>query len=408
MKIIPKEINGEVYVPSSKSVLHRLIILASLSKKPTKIYCNNFGNDIERTIDCICSIGGKVEINSDSIIVYPITKLNDNVLLNVGESGSTLRFMLPVVCSLGISATFIGDSGIINRPLKPILDVLKDVGIFVSSDKLPIKVSGKLSCGDYTIDGSLSSQFATGMLLALSNLGGKSSLKINNSTSNDYLNITIDCLNLFGVTVTKSDKYSIEECSITTPKEVVCEGDWSSACFSIALGLLGGKVMLNNLNLKSSQGDKVIIDLIKKMGGKVEIFDNKILVEKSNLTGIEFSIKDCPDIAPILAVIMAKANGKSVMYDVDRLKIKESNRLVNIEKMLTSLGIKVEYCNNSLTIYGGNFSSTKLYGENDHRIAISSIVALTLIGGEFEGIRCIDKSYPTFLTDYKNLGGCYE
>ncbi len=408
MKIIPNSINGEIFVPSSKSVLHRLIILASLANEPTTIYCNNYGNDIKRTIDCIVALGGKVTINNDNIIVYPITNPTDNAVLNVGESGSTLRFMLPVVVSLGISATFTGDSGIINRPLKPILDLFKDKGISVSSDKLPLKVSGKLTSGDYVIDGSLSSQFATGMLIALANLGGNSTLKIENATSNDYINITTDCLKMFGVNVTKKDKYYIDKCSIKSACNITCEGDWSSACFIVALGVLCGKVTLKNLNINSCQGDKIIIDLIEKMGGNIKVDKDCIICTKSKLKGVEFSIKDCPDIAPILAVIMAKAEGKSVLHDVDRLKIKESDRLVNIIELLTSLGINVEYSSDTLTIYGGEFNSADLLGKNDHRIAISSIVALTLVGGNFDGIECIDKSYPTFLSDYKSLGGYYE
>ena len=427
MKIIPNKIKGEIVVPSSKSVLHRLIILSSIATEPTTIICNDFGNDIVRTIDCIRALGGKIEVFNDKIKVYPIQNPTNNAVLNVGESGSTLRFLLPVVCSLGLTTTFIGEPSIISRPLQPILDLLTNKGIFVSNNKLPLTVSGNLQSGDYVIDGSLSSQFATGLLIALANVSQNSTLKILNATSNDYINITLDCLKLFNVDVIKRDNnstvctnnannigsktidtYIINSSIITSPKSVVAEGDWSSACFLISLGVLLGEVSLKNLNIDSSQGDKVILDIISKMGGKISTTNDTIVVSKSKLKGIEFSIKDCPDIAPILSVIMANAMGKSVLYDVDRLKIKESDRLQNIIDMLQKLGIQVEYKTDSLTIFGGSMNSTSLEGKNDHRIAISSIVALSVVGGSISGIKCIDKSYPTFLDDYKKLGGIYE
>lgn len=407
MIITSRDINGTVQVPSSKSVLHRLIILASLCTTPTKIYCRVLGNDVLATIDCVTKLSAKVQICDGYIIVYPISQKVDNVCLDVKESGSTLRFLLPVVASLGVRATFIGSPSIISRPIKPIVDLLCSCGVSISSCTLPLTISGKLQKGNYKIDGSLSSQFASGMLLALANIGD-STLEITNATSIDYLNITTKCIKQFGGNICYNNRYVFAQRNIVSCNKIVAEGDWSSACFILAMGVLYGKTTVTNLDINSMQGDKIIVNILKDMGGKITICNGEIIAEKSNLYATTVDIKNYPDIATILAVLMANAKGKSVIKSVDRLKIKESDRLKNIIEMLDKIGVKTEYFDDTLTIYGSDTKLATLQGENDHRVAISAIVALTKTGGIVEGVRCIDKSYPTFLQDYKTLGGCYE
>ena len=407
MKIIPKTINGEVNIPSSKSVLHRLIIISALSDKVTKINCTDFGLDIFHTIDCINKLGGFVETYEGYLMVHPIKKPVE-CEINVGESGSTLRFLMPIIASLSTKVIVDGENGIKARPVDTIVDLFLKNNIKVSSNKLPLEIEGKLTQGDYEIDGSISSQFATGMLIALSFIQGKSTLRINNPTSEDYLNITVDSLRQFGVKIEKKDKYYIESNGLISPGEVNAEGDFSSASFIMALGALSGKVILHNLNVNSSQGDKIIVDVLKDMGGNVEVNNDSIVVAKSELKATTFDLKNYPDMAPILSVLMAQANGVSTLTNVDRLKIKESDRLANIIDMLTRLKIKTEYSSNTLKIFGGKFSCANLLDHNDHRICMSSIVALNIASGTISDTKCIDKSYPQFLEDFKKIGGCYE
>lgn len=409
MRVYPSKIEGSISIPSSKSVLHRLIISACLCDDTTTIIATDYGKDIRATIDCMRCLGAKIIEVSGKIIITPIATPNQNVVLNVEESGSTLRFLLPIVASLGVTATFIGKEGIVNRPIKPIVDLLKKGGIAFSSDTLPLTISGKLKSGDYEIDGSISSQFITGLLFAFSITSGDSSLVVNHGlVSSSYVDITIDVLKTFGVDISKDNRYHIQGTKLVSPKVIETESDWSSACFMIALAVISGKVRIRSLNFDSKQWDKVILSLLAKMDAKFDCEGSDLVVNKSKLTSTSFTCRDCPDIVPIMSIILANSEGISSISGVDRLKIKESDRLSNVMDMLSRLGIKTRYDNDILYIYGGKMTPAKLVGYNDHRMTIAGIVALSLVGGEIDGVECTDKSYPTFLKDFERLGGRYE
>ncbi len=397
-------IDGTVTALSSKSVLHRLLILASFSKGETEIICNNYGKDIEHTVGCLITLGANIKKTENGFEVRPISQPNTNVTLDVGESGSTLRFLLPIVSTLGITATFVGNKSLQKRPIYPIVNLMKNKGVRFTSESLPLTVSGKMEAGDYEIDGSISSQFITGLLIAFCLMDKESTLKVKNLTSKEYVDITLYYIKKFGQEVSG---YKVNPTGLISPRQIVCEGDWSNAAFTLALGLLYGKVAVRGLNPNSTQGDKVFVDIIKKMGGDIT-FDGEYVAKKSRLKGACVSVKDCPDLAPILAVLMANAEGESTLLGVDRLRIKESDRLSSIMEFLDKAGIKNNYYNDALTIEGGEVKTAELDGKNDHRIAISSIVLLCGSGGVVNGVECMDKSQPDFLNDFEVIGGRYD
>lgn len=418
IRIIPEKISGKVNIPSSKSVLHRLLIASCFCKAPTEIKAVGYGRDIAATIDCLRALGAKISVNGNLIKVFPIVKVNQTVTLNVEESGSTLRFLLPIAAALGVNASFNAKSGLIARPIADIVGVLKKGGIEFSRDSLPFTISGKLKSGNYSIDGSVSSQFITGLLFALSLVEGNSTLNVtNDSVSTGYIDLTLSILDRFGVSIEKSNPFVIEgNGKFIGGISLEAEGDWSSACFMIGLAALSGKIELYGLDTCSRQSDRIILELLDKMKIKyfVEKADNTdfITVEKSKIFPIELSVKNCPDIAPVIAILLANAEGESVIRDVDRLSVKESDRLKNIIEMLSELGIESKYSDDSLTIYGRETKLSRniviLDGRNDHRMALSSIIALSKIGGIVRGVECIEKSYPSFLKEYAYLGGKYE
>lgn len=397
-------IDGTVTALSSKSVLHRLLILASFATSETKIVCNNYGKDIERTVDCLTALGAKINKVSDGLIVEPIKTPNQNVTLDVGESGSTFRFLLPIVSTLGVTVTFVGAESLKKRPIYPIVNLMKEKGVEFTSDSLPFTVSGKMEAGNYEIDASLSSQFITGLLIAFSLMDEKSTLMAKSLTSKEYVDITVWAMEIFGQ---KVDNFVVNPTGLKSPNTVVCEGDWSNGAFVLALGLLGGTATCKGLNVDSKQGDKIFVDYARKMGGDIS-YDKEFTSKKSKLKGATLSVKNCPDLAPILAVLMANAEGESKLTNVDRLRIKECDRLQAIMEFLDKCKVENHYENDVLTIRGGKISPCNLDGKNDHRIAISSIVLLSEVGGTVEGVECMDKSYPNFLQDFEKLGGKYD
>lgn len=409
IRIQPSIISGDIYVPASKSEVHRYLIASALSNANTKLVGNIQGEDVEATIMCLNRIGATITRVKDGLEIIPIKKINQDIVLDVRESGSTLRFLLPVVCALGIKARFIGANSITKRPINQIIDLLRRGEILIDSDTLPLSVEGQLLANDYTIAGDISSQFITGILLALPIIAGTSSLTISGKqVSTNYIDITTKVLDEFGVIYDVIDnKYSItDNASYTSLTIVNIGGDWSSACFPIASGVLCGRTIVRGMDINSTQGDRIILDLLRKMQAKIVVEDNQIIVTKSPLQAITCDVDNYPDIVPILSVLCASAKGTSYINNVDRLRIKESDRLQGVIDMLLAIGIQVEYNNNSLKIQGGKMEQNKvIYGNNDHRMTLSGIIIGLMVGATVTDIESISKSYPTFVEDIRLVGG---
>ena len=404
----PSSAKGTVQAVPSKSHAHRLLIAAALSDAPTKVICPALSRDIEATAGCLAALGAGIVRTEDGFEVTPISTPAKGAVLDCGESGSTLRFLLPVACALGAEVTFTGEGRLPSRPIGSLARTLRAGGALLDADSLPLTTGGKL-CGDtFEVDASVSSQYVSGMLFALACTGGGCTLKrMGNAVSEGYTEMTLDVLALFGKRVQKTrDGFFLPAGRLHSPGIVRAEGDWSSAAFMLAAGALTGDVTVTGLDRASAQRDKAMADILARMGADVSFPDGTACrVKKAPLHAVETDMEDTPDLAPVLAVVMAAAEGKSVMRGVSRLRVKESDRLAAILSDLESMGVRAETDGNTLTIYGGEIKPFAVKGYGDHRMVMSSAVAGLVAGGETDDAEAVAKSYPTFFSDLAALGG---
>ncbi len=408
-KVSPFSANGSVDSVPSKSFAHRIIILSCLSKGKTIVKNVGYSDDIKATCSCMQALGAKIDRDGNNLKIFGIENLPKKVFLDFNESGSTMRFLLPIVCALGVETEWTGRGKLLTRPNTALYNSLIEKGVKINQNK----ISGKLTNGQYVIDQSVSSQFISGLILALPLLKEKSTIKlVGSKVSSHYVDITLKIASEFGLKykVTDDTIDIISTKGFISCGEYVVEGDWSGAAFPLALGVLSGKVAISNLNVDSLQGDREIVNVIQQMGGKITIKDNFIIAEKSQLNGVTLSVEQIPDLAPVIASLMAYAKGESIMLNVDRLKIKESDRLNAIIHNLTLAGIKTEYKDNSLKIFGGEPKGAEFIGFNDHRIVMSACVLSCMAKGnsKISDVEAVNKSYPEFFTHYNNLGGIFN
>ncbi len=399
---------GDVFIPSSKSVSHRWLICAALSGKESVISGNLRGDDIEATADCLRALGAKIEFFSNYVKVIPIDKKALKASLNVRESGSTLRFLLPLAAALGVETDFVMSGRLKERPISALLSVIGEKGIVFNDN--PLKISGKLISGEYKVDASVSSQFISGLLFALPLLEGDSKIiMLGNIVSIGYINITLSVLKKCGIKVESTDYgYFIKGGqSYFVPNDASAEGDWSSCAFFAVLGALNGDICIRNVDINSQQGDKEIVALLKKAQADVTVGQDYIRVKKSKLASIQFSAQAIPDLVPAIAIALATASGISIISDVDRLRDKESDRLQAVIDMLDSFHIKSYYKNNSLYIEGGKLVGGKIDGYRDHRIVMSATIGACVANKEsiISDKESVNKSYPNFFEDIKKVGG---
>lgn len=409
VSISHSRISGRVVVPSSKSVAHRMLLAAALSDKATLLSGSFEGDDIRATIECLTALGGKFDIG-DNITVHPLSNsITKRVVVDVGASGSTLRFLLPVVCALGIETEFCGTERLMKRPIDGLIESMCAHGAIVSKGQ-SLVVSGRLTSGDYTIDATISSQYITGLLFALACLGGDSRLlTVGNSVSSAYIDITLSVLKQFGVQVdVEENGYLVRGGKrIISPATIDVEGDWSSAAFFAVGGALSGDVVIGNLSLESKQGDKIIVELMKNCGIDVEYAKGELHVRKSTPHSFVYNAEDCPDTVPVMAVLAACAQGVSVINGIHRLRFKESDRIAEVLRLLNSFGITATADDNQMRIVGGELQAANITLPDDHRLAMSAAIAACVAKGKSElcGMECISKSYPHFLDDLIKLGG---
>ena len=405
LEIIKSNLKGEVYAPTSKSLFHRALIVACISKGESVLHGDYSSDDVMMTIHALEALGAKFDFKDREIVCYPIEKV-ETAKIDCGESGSTLRFILPLASALGVKATFGGRGKLGNRPIGELLEELK--GIKTDYDGgLPFSINGKLENGDYEIDGSESSQFVSGLMMSMLTLDGEHKLKLKGLKSRPYVDLTLSVITAFGGKVEQDGDDYVVDGSALKGRDFDIEGDFSGASFLFALGALNGDVKISGLNDRSKQGDKAFLNLLKKMNAKITFDENAYRVEKSELSGADFDFYDCPDIAPIAAVVMARAKGISRIYGANRLTAKESDRKQGIIKMLTALGIKVKDLGDTLEVEGGEFKPCVLDGQADHRMVMSGAVALSLCGGVVTDCEAVSKSYKNFFDDFKSLGGRY-
>lgn len=383
---------GTVTAPPSKSMAHRLLICGALSSGST-IENVAFSKDIEATLSCLKALGASVEINGNTVKIGGLTSQNiaDGTVLDCFESGSTLRFLLPICLLSNRRVTLKGAKRLFERPLSVYEEICKNNGFeFLKADD-SVTVCGKLKNGKYAVRGDISSQFITGLLYALSCVKGESYIEIiGKSESTSYIDMTLKAMEYFGVEIKRNaNGYQIMPDNTYKSQTMSVEGDYSNAAFLLGLNMLGGEVEVLGLSDDTTQGDRVCVDIYRDMcEGKRE-----------------FDLSDCPDLAPVLFSIAA-VKGGAIFSGTRRLAIKESNRATAMQSELSKLGIKVDVEENRVTVHGGELKppTEPICGHNDHRIVMALTLLCTLTGGEIKGSEAVAKSYPDFFEVISSLG----
>jgi len=396
--IKPSLLSGRVEIPASKSCAHRAIICASLAEGSSVIRGVTMSKDIEATIGAMSALGAEITVSGSTVTVNGISSSTKKAVVDCNESGSTLRFVIPIAAALGIEAEFFGRGRLPERPIDIYSRELGRKGISFLTEKMPYRIAGRLEGGRYEIEGDVSSQFVTGLLFALPLLDEDSELMLTSHLeSRPYVDITIDILKRFGIAVDETENgFRICGGQKYIPHDEKIEGDYSQAAFFFVANALGSDIEIGNLSAESVQGDRRILDIIRDMsiGGSLGSF--------------RADCSDIPDLVPVLAVLGAFGSGESVIYNAKRLRIKESDRLATTAAMLNELGGDVRVTDDGLIItptgamHGGVISSA-----GDHRIVMAAAVAATRTDGEviIKGAEAAEKSYPDFFRDYIDLGG---
>lgn len=409
---IPSALSGKISAISSKSDAHRLLICAALSQNETRIYCNVMSKDIAATLNCLKAMGTDIAVNGNEITVKP-NDFKNQAELDCGESGSTLRFLMPVVSALGIDTIIKGSGRLPERPISPLKEEMEKKGIeFLTGNIFPLHLKGQLQAGDYEIAGNVSSQFITGLLFALPLLKEDSKIKlIPPVESRSYLNITIKALRKFGIEIREEENIYIIKGNqkYVSPGEVTVDGDWSNSAFFLCAGALSEKgVTVTDLDINSPQGDKAILNVLKAMGADVKINGTQITVKRNSLNGVTVDANDIPDLVPIISVVATACCGDTKIINAGRLRIKESDRIKSVCQMITSVGGKTEETADGMIIYGGaRLCGGTVNGFNDHRIVMSSSILSSLCqnGVEITDYKAVEKSYPHFFEHFNKMGG---
>ena len=406
IRITPGPLEGTVIPPPSKSQAHRAILAAALTNGTSTIRNVALSQDIEATLRCICALGGAWEREEDSLRVSGIgcREWDTAALprLDCGESGSTLRFLIPVALTLNNGGVFTGRGRLMERPQQPYFDIFEEKGIFYEQEDGVLTIRGELNPGEYRLPGNVSSQFVTGLLYALPLMEWESQIVLTSPLeSRGYVDMTLDVLKDFGITVENQgyERFIVPGDQWCTARDYAIEADWSQAAFWMAAGSLGNPVLTAGLNDRSIQGDRVIDEHFASFAWG---------------TGrtVEIDVSDCPDLLPPLAVMAAFHDGAARLTNAARLRMKESDRLASVTKTLNALGAQVEEGPDFLKITGRDSLEGGVTVDccNDHRIAMMAAVAatrcaqpVTLLGAE-----CVRKSYPTFWEEYKRLGGVFD
>lgn len=414
--ITPSKLRGSVKIPPSKSMAHRAIICASLSKGCSVISNIDFSEDIIATIEGMKSLGADIKIDKDKLIINGENTLKDSKfkVIDCNESGSTLRFLVPISLIEENKVNFIGKGNLGKRPLNTYYEIFKEQKIKYSYEKeeLNLNIEGRLRGGEFKVKGDISSQFISGLLFTLPLLKEDSKIVITtNLESRGYIDLTLDMLKRFGIVIENNNyrEFLIQGNQKYKPISYKVEGDYSQAAFYFSAGALGSNINCFNLNLNSYQGDKEIIEILKRTGAILKENKDKSLsmcYRELNKTIIDAS--QCPDIIPVLTVVSALSKGETRIINGRRLRIKECDRLSAICKELNKLGANIKELEGGLIIYGvKELKGGEVYSHKDHRIAMSLAIASTRCKEEvtIEETDCVKKSYPGFWEDFKALGG---
>ncbi len=390
--IKPQILSGTISAVPSKSQVHRLLICGALSNRNTTLLCSRINEDMEATAHCLNALGAHIDYETGAFHIEPILSPPAAADLYCRESGSTLRFLLPVAGALGVDATFHLEGRLPHRPLSPLWEEMERMGCCLTRPAPgTIRCTGQLRAGAYRISGNISSQFITGLILALSILPGTSSLEITSPIeSQPYIHMTQDALRIFQAD--QALDHMVCRHPFTSPGIFEVEGDWSSAAYFLTAAYLGQYAGVTGLNPHSFQGDRVVLKLLKQL--------------QENCT---IDCRDVPDLVPILAIAAAAQKG-ATFTGISRLRLKESDRVATVAAMLQSFGSKTHVTQDTLEVFPSFFSGCTIDPAGDHRIAMAAAIGATIARGPVTilGAECVRKSYPGFWEDFRQLGGSYE
>lgn len=420
VSITPHDLFGTVEAIPSKSYAHRALICASFANGTTNITCPYISEDIQVTVECLKALGATIARTKQGFRVVPVKEQNrpQSVQLNCKESGTTLRFMLPLLGALNIKATISVEGRLFSRPLEPLISELSAHGMSFSwQDKKILEVSGQLNGGLFKLPGDISSQFISGLLLSLPLLNRSSTIQITGPIqSKDYLTITEKVIRDFGVTApfdAESFIYTVEPQHYVCPGIYSIEGDWSNAAPWLAAGAIGQGVEVTGLSMQSGQGDRAILAALSLVGARVSRHQQSAASMMEHLRPFTISVSEICDLAPVLAALAAFIPGTSKLTDIQRLRLKESDRVQSICDTLKAFGVTVQLSEDqaALIITGGKQPISCIVDScNDHRIVMMASILASYATGPviITHAEAINKSYPLFFEHFKQLGGIYH
>lgn len=419
--ISPAALSGNIQAPPSKSAAHRALICAALCGECCTVKPISGSADMAATLGVLQAMGAQFQQQAEAVRFSPAVWAKEPAALFCRESGSTLRFLLPVAAALGIPAAFSGAGRLPDRPIGALTEQMQLHGVSFSGEKLPFQISGRLTAGEYALPGNISSQFVTGLLFALPLLQKASVIRLTTPLeSAGYIDLTIQILSSFGIrighipdgfSIPGGQRYRLPEKAASLPglgTVIPVEGDWSNAAFWICAAAIGGDVRLAGLDRYSTQGDRAILEIVKQFGGDIRWEGDLLHCRASRLCGCRIDAGPVPDLVPILAVTGAFAEGDTEIYNAARLRIKESDRLAAVRQLVCSLGGDVEEYPDRLVIHGGKgLRGGHADGANDHRIVMSAAVAGAFCREpvRIAGAQAVEKSYPDFFMKLIDLGG---
>ena len=424
--IQPFSLNGKVKIPPSKSLCHRVIIAAALSQGECVLHNIYMSLDIIATCRIMEKLGAKIKQIPKGLIInwkgaselFNKDNVNNETVheLQCNESGSTLRFLIPIAMHGVGKIIFKGRGKLVQRTLKPYYEIFDKQNIKYTTDSgfLPLSIDGCLKPGIFELRGDISSQFITGLLYVLPLLKGDSIIVVTTKMESiGYIDLTLDVLSKFGVTIENNNysEFKIKGNQNYEKRDYSVEGDFSQAAFYLAAGVLGGEVQCVNLNMQSLQGDRVIVDIIKNMGGKITLVKDILTASKSDLKGNIIDVSQCPDLLPIVAVLGALSEGTTEIINASRARIKESDRIKAIATELNKIGAEVIEREDSLLIHGKPWLKGGIVNSwNDHRIAMAMAIASIKCTEKLtiQDSGAVKKSYPDFYEDFRSLGGKFD
>ncbi len=412
IRVYPATPGGAVAAPPSKSAAHRALICAALADGKSIVAPVAESDDMAATAQVLRAMGAQIIREADTAAVTGGACAAGEVTLDCRESGSTLRFLMPIAAALGLTATFTGQGRLPQRPIGILAGQLRQHGITFTSETMPFTISGRLSGGRFTLPGDVSSQFVSGLLFALPLVDADSEIVLNSPLqSAGYVDMTLDALRRSGVRIEQSaDGFRIQGNQSYRAGSRTVEGDYSNAAFWLCAGAAGGDISVSGLSADSIQGDRTIIKIISNFGGRINACNDVVTSRRAPLSGCRVDASPIPDLIPAIAVMACFARGDTEIYNAVRLRIKESDRLATVSALLQGLGGSVSEYPDRLVIHGGKLRGGTVDGANDHRIVMAAAIAALFCAEPvtIRGAHAVSKSYPNFFDDLTKLGGRYD